>query len=133
MNNELSDSDIDIALDKFDDLSELSDLDDLTNSQNVQIVGTIQDNNNEECKIFVGNVPYNCIQEEFDECFKDVTGFIKAEIITVYKTHMSRGFGFVTMKTLQDAEILKQRDDIILKGRILRFTSYHNDIPNENI
>lgn len=77
-----------------------------------------------EYKIFVGNVPYHCTQEEFCSCFEDVEGFIKAEIVNVYKTTVSRGFGFVTVKTLQDANKLKTREDIVLKGRILRFTSY---------
>jgi RNA recognition motif-containing protein len=80
-----------------------------------------------ECKIFVGNVPYHCSQEEIDACFKDVVGFIKAEIITVYKTNMSRGFGFVTMRSLADADVLKHRDDITLKGRTLRFASYQSE------
>jgi nucleolin len=80
--------------------------------------------NNEECKIFVGNVPYQCSQEEFEKCFESVDGFIKAEIITVYKSNTSRGFGFITLRSLYDAEKLKYRDDILFKGRMLRFTSY---------
>jgi RNA recognition motif-containing protein len=83
-------------------------------------------NVDEGYKIFVGNIPYNCTQDEFDVCFIDVRGFIKAEIIKMYKTQMSRGFGFVTVKTLNDVELLKKRDDIIFKGRTLRFTSYQD-------
>ena len=86
-----------------------------------------EDLRNEECKIFVGNVPYQCTQEEFARCFQNINGFIKAEIMTVYKTNISRGFGFVTMRTLHDAENLKQRYDILFKGRVLRFTSYQNE------
>ena len=33
-------------------------------------------------KIFVGNVPFQCIEEEFKECFKDIPGFVDAEIVT---------------------------------------------------
>lgn len=97
-----------------------------------KFLSTIDDDNikDDECKIFVGNVPYHCTQDEFDACFKDIIGFVKAEIVTMYKTSMSRGFGFVTMKNIYDAEILKRRDDIILKGRILRFTSYQNETYN---
>lgn len=79
-----------------------------------------------EYKIFVGNVPYHCTQEEFDACFLNVEGFVRAEIITIHKTNMSRGFGFVSLKTLRDAEILKKRNDINFKGRTLRFTSYQD-------
>lgn len=79
------------------------------------------------CKIFVGNVPYQCTQEDFEKCFEKVPGFIRAEIVPILKTNMSRGFGFVTMKSSVDAEKLKHRNDIIFKGRILRFTSYHHE------
>src|SRR6185503_1628656 len=82
---------------------------------------------NDECKIFVGNVPYQCTQEEFEKCFQNIDGFIKAEIITIYKTNMSRGFGFVTMRSVYEAELLKHRYDILFKGRTLRFTSYQNE------
>lgn len=94
---------------------------------NMQLEDLNKDLKNGECKIFVGNVPYQCTQEEFARCFQNIDGFIKAEIITVYKTNMSRGFGFVTMRSLYDAENLKQRDDILFKGRALRFTSYQNE------
>jgi len=93
-------------------------------SKNVNNVSNVTIHANDGYKIFVGNVPYHCTQEEFDICFTNVEGFIKAEIITMHKTNMSRGFGFVTVKTLHDAELLKRRDDIIFKGRTLRFTSY---------
>lgn len=81
-------------------------------------------------KLFVGNVPYLCTQEEFEKCFEDVDGFKKAELITIYKckNNVSRGFGFVTMETPIDADKLKRRDDIVFKGRTLRFTQYKNDI-----
>lgn len=82
---------------------------------------------NTECKIFVGNVPYQCTQEEFEKCFEKIEGFVKAEIITMYKTNMSRGFGFITLKSLHDAEKLKHRNDIFFKGRNLRFTNYQGD------
>ena len=81
-------------------------------------------NDSNEYKIFVGNVPYNCTQSEFVDCFKSLSGFVNAEIIPVYKTNISRGFGFVTMKNYNSAKVLKYRNDIFIKGRKLRFTSY---------
>ena len=96
-------------------------------TDNMQPEDLDKDLKNGECKIFVGNVPYQCTQEEFTIFFQNIDGFIKAEIITVHKTNMSRGFGFVTMRSLCDAENLKHREDILFKGRTLRFTSYHND------
>ena len=31
-------------------------------------------------KIFVGNVPYECSNEEFRECFRDMNGYITADV-----------------------------------------------------
>ena len=80
--------------------------------------------NDTKCKIFVGNVPYQCTQEDFDECFEKIKGFVRGEIITTQKTKMSRGFGFVIMNSTESANELKKRTDITLKNRILRFTCY---------
>lgn len=76
-------------------------------------------------KIFVGNVPFQCIEDEFKQCFKDVSGFVSAEIVTRHNSPYSRGFGFVTVKTQDDAKKLIQRNDISFKDRILRFTEYN--------
>lgn len=86
-------------------------------------------------KIFVGNVPFNCTQEEFEECFLDVPGLHKADIVKGHRDD-SRGIGFVTMNSIIDAENLKIRDDIKCKGRILRFYPYQNNVAKnalENI
>lgn len=76
------------------------------------------------CKVFVGNVPFQCSQEEFNECFEKMTGFIKAEI--VYKMNMStsRGFGFVTFNSQENAKKLIENNFVVLKDRTLRFTEY---------
>ena len=110
------------------------------NKQNIYIpikyINNIQKDLNEDYKtkdykIFVGNVPYQCTQNEFALCFEHITGFVKAMIKIDHNTNMSRGFGFVTIKSLNAAKKLKQRDDIICKGRYLRFTSfqYENHKP----
>ncbi|VBB17812.1 RNA recognition motif [Yasminevirus sp. GU-2018] len=113
-----------------DNTTDANDMNDIKNQyMNKSGYNDISNTPDGECKIFVGNVPYHCTQEDFDACFNNVSGFIKAEIITVYKTNMSRGFGFVTMRSQHEAEILKKREDITLKGRTLRFTSYQNETP----
>lgn len=88
-----------------------------------------RDNKNTEYKIFVGNVPYQCTQEEFEKCFETVDGYLHAELIMTPQ-NISRGFGFITVKTYYNAEKLKLRDDIIFKGRVLRFTQYNEDDIN---
>ncbi|AYV83521.1 MAG: RNA recognition motif protein [Hyperionvirus sp.] len=78
-----------------------------------------------EIKIFVGNVPFQCVQEEFNMCFKNVPGFVSAEIVTRHNSSYSRGFGFVAMSNMSDAKKLIERNDIMFKDRILRFTEYN--------
>ena len=95
----------------------------------MNIETTTEENN--EYKVFVGNVPYDCTNEEFESCFKNIPGFIRADIAKIYKTNMSRGFGFVSFKTLHDANSIKERYDIILKDRLLRFTTYKNEPERE--
>ena len=76
-------------------------------------------------KIFVGNVPFQCANEEFKNCFKNIPGFVDAEIINRHNSDYSRGFGFVTLKTIDHAKKLLPRNDVIFKGRILRFADYN--------
>ena len=76
-------------------------------------------------KIFVGNVPFQCMQDEFNGCFKDLPGFVSAEIVTRHNSPYSRGFGFVTLKTPEHAKKLVQNGDILFKDRVLRFTEYN--------
>lgn len=77
-------------------------------------------------KVFVGNVPFNCTQQEFDECFENIEGVYKADIVKGHK-EVSRGIGFVTMNTVSDADALRERTDIKCKGRTLRFYAYQNN------
>lgn len=77
------------------------------------------------CKIFVGNVPFQCTREEFIECFKNNIGFIDGDIINRYNSPNSRGFGFVKFDTPENTcRFLDLKQEIILKNRTLRFTKY---------
>lgn len=80
-------------------------------------------NNSNDYKIFVGNVPYDCVQDEFYECFKNIEGFKNAELIINSKTDISRGFGFITINSQSSADKLRKQI-IIFKDRELRFTNY---------
>lgn len=80
-------------------------------------------------KIFVGNVPFQCSQSEFSECFEKMDGFIKAEIVCKCNMEISRGFGFVTFDSPENAKKIIGNNSIQCKDRILRFTEYGS---NEN-
>lgn len=79
------------------------------------------------CKIFVGNVPFECNIEEFQKCFATIKGFIKAEIIFKTGTFISRGFGFILFDNKENAQKMINRTDIFFKNRCLRFTEYTFD------
>ncbi|XP_021749838.1 28 kDa ribonucleoprotein, chloroplastic-like [Chenopodium quinoa] len=58
----------------------------------------------EEAKLFVGNLPYDVDSEKLAQLF-DGAGVVEiAEVIYNRETDRSRGFGFVTMSTVEEAE-----------------------------
>jgi RNA recognition motif-containing protein len=75
-------------------------------------------------KVFVGNVPFDCEQDEFESAFKNVKGYVKGEIVVEPPTGKCRGFGFITLDNIDHAEELKKRSDINIRDRQLRFTEY---------
>lgn len=79
----------------------------------------------ETSKIFVGNVPFQCSKEEFNECFIDCDGFVDGDIINKYNSGNSRGFGFVRFDSVENMDkFMESKRQIILKNRMLRFTKY---------
>jgi RNA recognition motif-containing protein len=86
-------------------------------------------------KIFVGNVPFQCTKEDFQECFKHLIGFDTVDIIRRYKSKLSRGFGFVVFDTEEHALQLLDLKEMDFKNRTLRFSSYNNvdkNVTNKN-
>ncbi|KMZ60803.1 RNA-binding protein [Zostera marina] len=58
----------------------------------------------EEAKIFVGNLPFDVDSENLAKIF-DQAGVVEiAEVIYNRETDQSRGFGFITMSTVEEAE-----------------------------
>ncbi|XP_057767039.1 28 kDa ribonucleoprotein, chloroplastic-like [Salvia miltiorrhiza] len=58
----------------------------------------------EEAKLFVGNLPYDIDSEKLAKLF-DQAGVVEiSEVIYNRQTDQSRGFGFVTMSTVEQAE-----------------------------
>lgn len=109
--------------DTFDDSSDCdNDFDFDSNSYKTKAA----DDASTKLKIFVGNVPFSCSQEDFERCFVGVPGIIRAEIVRGMRDD-SRGIGFVTMDNEISAEALKCREDIKCKGRVLRFYAYHTN------
>jgi len=71
-----------------------------------------------ESKVFVGNIPFDATPVEFYNCFKDVKGFISADLIN------SRGFGFVTLQNNYFSNDIIKIDNFFIKNRKLRLSLY---------
>ncbi|KAF7114404.1 hypothetical protein RHSIM_RhsimUnG0005900 [Rhododendron simsii] len=58
----------------------------------------------EEAKVFVGGLPFELDSEKLAQLFEQAGVVEIAEVIYNRETDMSRGFGFVTMSTVEEAE-----------------------------
>ncbi|XP_066389878.1 28 kDa ribonucleoprotein, chloroplastic-like [Miscanthus floridulus] len=58
----------------------------------------------EEAKVYVGNLPYDVDSERLAQLFEQAGVVEVAEVIYNRETDRSRGFGFVTMSTVEEAE-----------------------------
>ncbi|GMH01213.1 hypothetical protein Nepgr_003052 [Nepenthes gracilis] len=74
----------------------------------------------EEAKLFVGNLPYDVDSEKLAKTF-EAAGIVEiAEVIYNRETDQSRGFGFVTMSTVEEADkAVEMFDRYDLNGRLL--------------
>nr|CAA06469.1 cp31AHv protein [Hordeum vulgare subsp. vulgare] len=58
----------------------------------------------EEAKVYVGNLPYDVDSERLAQLFEQAGVVEVSEVIYNRETDQSRGFGFVTMSTIEEAE-----------------------------
>ncbi|KAL6177552.1 hypothetical protein ACLB2K_049078 [Fragaria x ananassa] len=74
----------------------------------------------EEAKIFVGNLPFDVDSERLAQLFEKAGVVEIAEVIYNRDTDQSRGFGFVTMSTVEEADrAVEQFSRYDLNGRLL--------------
>jgi RNA recognition motif-containing protein len=78
-----------------------------------------------EVKIFVGNIPFDATPKEFNECFKNTSGFVSADLM------LTRGFGFVTYKNKSFCDSLIRENNSFIRNRKLRLSLY--DQPKKTI
>jgi RNA recognition motif-containing protein len=77
-----------------------------------------------DCKIFVGNVPFKCDLKKFNNCFKHINGFIKAELCSQNNDDSSRGFAFLIFDSAKNAQKMLNTN-INFMDRELRFHQYN--------
>jgi nucleolin len=74
----------------------------------------------QENKLFVGNISWNATNEDLKEFFSQVGEVVDAVIINNKHTGRSKGFGFVTMKSAEAVdEAIEKLNGQELDGRAL--------------
>ncbi|KKR06131.1 MAG: NSR1-nuclear localization sequence binding protein [candidate division WS6 bacterium GW2011_GWF2_39_15] len=58
----------------------------------------------ENTKLFVGGLSWNLTTEDLKKAFEEIGEVVEAVIIMDRDSGKSKGFGFVTMKTAEDAQ-----------------------------
>jgi hypothetical protein len=74
-------------------------------------------------KLYVGNLSYRATENDLYELFNGVGQVQNAEIVTLRETQKSKGFGFVTMLTVDEAQrAVATLHDQLFMGRKLVVT-----------
>ncbi len=70
--------------------------------------------------LYVGNLPYNCSEEDLKNLFSDYCEVNSAKIIADRETGRSRGFGFVEVESDNVSAAIEATDGKEFGGRNLR-------------
>src|SRR4051812_36956712 len=62
-----------------------------------------------EKRLYVGNLPFDLTEDELHEMFTVHGQVASAKLVTDFNTGRSRGFGFVEMKTEQEAQTVIEK------------------------
>ncbi|KAF7806009.1 28 kDa ribonucleoprotein, chloroplastic-like [Senna tora] len=82
--------------------------------------GEVFEEPSEDAKIFVGNLPYNVDSQKLAMLFEQSGTVEIAEVIYNRETDQSRGFGFITMSTVEEADkAVEKFSGYDLDGRLL--------------
>lgn len=72
-------------------------------------------------RLYVGNLPEELSRQELEAVFADAGSSVSTKIITDRKTNKCRGFGFVTVKSDEQAdEIIEKFNGFMLKENALK-------------
>ncbi|KAL2900947.1 33 kDa ribonucleoprotein chloroplastic [Bienertia sinuspersici] len=87
----------------------------------VEVGGNKGFNSVDDCRLFVGNLPYSMTSSELSEVFSEAGQVRSIEIIYDKVTDRSRGFGFITMGSADEAkEAIRMFDGSQVGGRTVR-------------
>ncbi|KAH6807361.1 RNA-binding family protein [Perilla frutescens var. frutescens] len=86
-----------------------------------------------DLKLFVGNLPFNVDSSRLAGLFEQAGNCEMVEVIYDKATGRSRGFGFVTMSTVEEVEAAAQQfNGYEFQGRVLRVSSGPPPAKNDN-
>ncbi|KAK0585980.1 hypothetical protein LWI29_037264 [Acer saccharum] len=75
----------------------------------------------EEARLYVGNLPYTMTSSQLSEVFGEAGRVLSAQIVYDRVTDRSRGFGFITMKSMEEAkEAIRLFDGSQIGGRTVK-------------
>jgi len=76
-------------------------------------------------RVFVGGIPYGCSEERFAEELSGVDGYVSSQIAFDRNTGSSKGFGFVSVSTEEQAStLINLETPMSIDGRNLKFSEY---------
>ncbi|KAH7426333.1 hypothetical protein KP509_11G096500 [Ceratopteris richardii] len=95
--------------------------------ESLEATDSLEDNSppqtlpSEGSKLYVGNLSFNCTSQDLAEYFQSAGTVEMVEVILDRETQRSRGFAFVTMRTMEEAnEAISRFDGGDFMGRRLR-------------
>lgn len=81
-------------------------------------------------RLYVGNLSYDLSTEDLRAAFQNVGQVTDAKVLTDRETGRSRGFGFVTMSSSEEAQkAIREMDGYVLGGRSLRVNEAEDRAP----
>eukprot|EP00658_Telonema_sp_P-2_P036412 TRINITY_DN26350_c0_g1_i2.p1 TRINITY_DN26350_c0_g1~~TRINITY_DN26350_c0_g1_i2.p1 ORF type:complete len:331 (+),score=51.52 TRINITY_DN26350_c0_g1_i2:206-1198(+) len=89
---------------------------------------TARGNTNNGCRVFLGNLTWNMEVSDLQELCGQFGQVNSARIITDRESGLSRGFGFVTMDTAEEAQkLISEMDSMDVDGRVLQVSLAGSD------
>lgn len=87
---------------------------------------------NQDNKLFVGGIAWTTTEEGLKEFFSQVGTVIEVKVIMDRMTGKSKGFGFVTMETAEEAQkAVEELNEKELDGRQLRVAEAKPQEPRD--
>ena len=84
-------------------------------------------------KLFVGNLPFSVTSDSLKAVFEKIGEVADANIVSDKATGRSRGFGFVEMKTDDDAKkAMAELNDTEVEGRKIFVSEARPQAPRDN-